>query len=56
MVKKQRFKVYEYPIKAKDGSTYMGSYTIKEGVKPLGYKGERLVQAFTTRVKFSLTD
>lgn len=48
MLKKQRFKVYEYPIKKEKGrGEYTGSYTIKEGVKPLGYKGEQLVSRFT---------
>lgn len=53
MLKKQRFKVYEYPIKDKNG-TYLGSYTIKNDLPPLGYKGEKLVQAFTTWVKVSI--
>ena len=52
MVKKQSFKVYEYPIKHPNGKTYSGSYTIKSEVKPLGYKGEKLVQRFTTNVKY----
>ena len=46
-IMKQTFKVYEYPIKHPDGHIYMGSYTIKEGVKPLGKKDEKLVQKFT---------
>ena len=54
MVKKQKFKVYEYPIKHKDGSTYFGSYTIKDGVKPLHYKGEKLVQTFSAYAKVAL--
>ena len=41
------FKVYEYPIKHPRGFTYYGSYTIKADVKPLGYKGEKLVSKFS---------
>lgn len=41
-MKKLKLKVYEYPLKDDEG-TYLGSYTIKEDVKPLGFKGERLV-------------
>ena len=52
MLKTVVLKVYEYPIKAKDGSIYYGSYTIKDGIKPLGYKGEKLVQKFKTPIKF----
>ena len=52
MLKRQTLKVYEYPLKDKNGNTYYGSYTIKEGVKPLGYKGEKLVQTFTGLIKF----
>lgn len=43
-------KRYEYTVKEKDGTTYKGSYTIKEGVKPLGYEDEKLVQEFTIEV------
>lgn len=51
MLKEQKFKVYEYPIKGEKGkSDYLGSYTIKEGVKPLGYKGERIIDKFTALV------
>jgi len=45
-MKEQVLKRYEYPIKHPNGSTYYGSYTIKEGVKAKGYKGEKLVQKF----------
>lgn len=45
-MKEQILKRYEYPIKHPDGSIYYGSYTIKEGVKAKGYKGEKLVQKF----------
>lgn len=45
-MKKQILKTYEYPIKHPNGSTYYGSYTIKEGAKAKGYKGEKLVQKF----------
>ena len=45
-MKQQRLKHYEYPIKHPNGTVYMGSYTIKDGVKPKGYKGEKLVQKF----------
>ena len=41
-----KMKVYEYPLKTKKGTLYVGSYTIKENVKPLGFKGEKLVQTF----------
>ena len=47
----QTLKVYEYPLKTQDGKTYQGSYTIKENVKPLGFKGEKLVDTFTAEVK-----
>ena len=47
MVKRESFEVYEYPIKHPNGkTTYNGSYTIRKGVKPLGYKDEKLVQRF----------
>ena len=46
-----KFKVYEYPLKDKNGHTYYGSYTIKSSVKPLQLKGERLVQEFETETK-----
>lgn len=45
----QKFKVYEYPLKGKEGP-YEGSYTIKAEVKPLGFKGEHLVQEFEAEV------
>lgn len=54
MLKSQKLNHYEYPIKGANGGTYVGSYTIKEGVKPLGYKDEKLVQSFTTMVKVSI--
>lgn len=49
-MKKQILKVYEYPIKHSNGTVYTGSYTIKDGAKPKGYKGEKLVQKFTATV------
>lgn len=54
MLKRQRLNHYEYPLKDKNGKTYQGSYTIKEGIKPLGYKDEKLVSSFTTWVKVSV--
>lgn len=48
---KQKFKVYEYPLKHRNGPTYYGSYTIKDSVKPLGFPGEKLVQQFTANTK-----
>lgn len=54
MVKKQRLYHYEYPLKDSNGRIYFGEYTIKEGINPLGYKGERLTQKFTTLVKFNI--
>ena len=45
-MKQQLMKCYEYPIKHPNGTIYMGSYTIKDGVEPLHYKGEHLVQKF----------
>lgn len=45
-MKQQILKVYEYPIRHPNGKTYTGSYTIKDGVKPKGYRGEKLVQKF----------
>ena len=53
MVKKETLDVYEYPIRHPNGTTYVGSYTIKKGAKPLGYKGEHRVQRFTTNIKFT---
>ncbi len=53
MVKAEILNVYEYPIRHPNGTTYTGSYTIKQGVKPMGYKGEQLVQTFKTNVKFT---
>lgn len=53
MVKKETLQVYEYPIRHPNGTSYVGSYTIKKGIKPLGYKGEHLVQTFSTNVKFT---
>ena len=53
MLQKLKFKVYEYPLKDKNGNTYYGSYTIKDGIKPLGYKGEKLVGIFNAKVKFN---
>ena len=47
---KTTFNRYEYPIKDTNGQTYRGSYTIKKGVKPLGYTQEKLVQTFTTEI------
>lgn len=43
----QTYYVYEYPLKDSKGNTYYGSYTIKEGVKPMGFKDEKLVQTFS---------
>ena len=54
MLKKQRFNHYEYPLKDANGNTYFGEYTIKEGVKPLGYKGEKLTQSVTMWAKISI--
>ena len=48
---KQRLKVYEYPLKDGKGQIYYGSYTIKNEIEPLGFKGERLVQKFTVEVE-----
>jgi len=42
----QKMKRYEYPIKVGKEKTLTGSYTIKEDAKPLGFKGEKLVQKF----------
>ena len=47
-MKKIRLNHYEYIIR--DGKrSYTGSYTIREGINPLGYEGERLVCSFTYR-------
>lgn len=46
-----KLKVYEYPLKDTKGKTYYGSYTIKEGIKPLKFEGERLVQVFEYNIK-----
>ena len=45
-----KLKRYEYLIKiGKDIIT--GSYTIREGVRPSGFKNEKLVQEFEAEVK-----
>ena len=41
---------YEYPLKDKDGE-YEGYYTIREGAKPVGFKGEKLVDTFEIEAK-----
>ena len=41
-----RFNRYRYPLKDHLGS-YYGYYTIKESVKPMGFKDEKLVETFT---------
>ena len=46
MGKKVTLKCYEYPLKDGNGKTYYGSYTILEGVEPVGFKGEKLIQTF----------
>lgn len=46
-----KFKVYEYPLKDEQGKVYYGSYTIKNSIKPLGFKGEKLVDTFEATVK-----
>lgn len=50
-MKVQKFKRYEYPLTNGLGEKYTGSYTIKDGVEPLGYEGEKLVQEFEATVK-----
>lgn len=40
-----KMQVYEYPLVDKEGP-YTGSYTIRKGAKPLGFKGEKLVDEF----------
>ena len=45
-----KFKVYEYPLKDGEGNIYYGSYTIKDGVNPLHFKGEQLVDKFEAEV------
>ena len=42
--KTRKMRVYAYPLKTKDGKEYYGMYSIKEGVKPLGFEGEFLFQ------------
>ena len=42
---KQVMKRYEYPI-----GDHIGSYTIKDGAKPLHIRGQKLVQVFTMEV------
>ena len=46
-----KLKRYEYPIKVGDKVICIGSYTIKEDIKPLGFKNEKLVQEFEAEVK-----
>ena len=49
-MRQQKFKVYQYPIKHPNGTVYYGSYTIKSEAQPKHFKGEKLVQKFTTTV------
>lgn len=51
MLVSKTFKVYEYPLKDINNNTYFGSYTIKSEAKPLGFKGEKLVDTFEAKVK-----
>lgn len=51
MLKEQAFDVYQYPLKDNKGKTYYGSYTIVAGLKPCGFKDEKLVNTFTATVK-----
>lgn len=51
MLKLQKFDVYEYPLKDDRNHKYYGSYTIKHGLTPCGYKNEKLIQTFETYVK-----
>ena len=44
-----KFRVYEYPLKDSKGKVYYGSYTIRDGVKSVGFKGEKLVQIFNIK-------
>ena len=44
-----KYQRYEYPLTDDNGNTYYGSYTIKEGIKPLKFKDEKLVQEFETK-------
>ena len=50
-MKTELFNVYEYPLKDNNGKVYYGSYTIKLYRKPLGFKGEKLVDTFEATVK-----
>ncbi len=50
-MKTETFKVYEYPLKDVNGKTYYGSYTIKNSIEPLHFKGEKLVDTFVATVK-----
>lgn len=43
------FNRYEYPIEDENGID-VASYTIKEGISPLKYKDEKLVQTFTATI------
>lgn len=45
----QKMKRYEYPIK-EGKKEYVGSYTIRADVEPLGLKGEKLVQMFSMNI------
>ena len=46
-----QLKRYEYLITIEGKKAYYGSYTIKAHVKPLGFKGEKLVQEFEIPTK-----
>ncbi len=50
-MKTELFNVYEYPLKDNGGKVYYSSYTIKWYIKPLGFKGEKLVEQFKATVK-----
>ena len=47
---KQKLKLYSYPLKV-NGKNYMAYYTIKDGVEPLKFQGEKLINTFEAEVK-----
>ena len=50
-MKTQKMKGYIYPLKDKEGE-YYGYYSIKADAKPVGFKGEKLVEEFEILIKY----
>lgn len=51
MLKVQKMKGYEYPLKDSEGK-YYGYYSIKADAKPCGFKGEKCIEEFEILIKY----